>query len=156
MDQHKANTLFEYRDGALYWKVNRGSNAKAGARAGRLLPTGYRSIQVSGRKYQEHRLVYLIHHGEVPNEIDHINGVKNDNRVENLRAANHSQNQANTAQRKSLSGLRGVRFIEESGRWAARIVFGGKEMRIGTFSTPDEASLAYKERAAQMFGEFVR
>ena len=156
MNQTEAAGLFEYRGGALYWRVDRGSNAKAGARAGRLLPTGYRSIHVSGRRYQEHRLIFLMHHGVMPPQIDHINGVKDDNRIENLREATYSQNQVNTAARESHSGFRGVRFVPKTSRWAARIFVNGKEIRIGTFPTPELASAAYQQKASEVFGAFIR
>lgn len=156
MNQKEVALLFEYQDGALYWRVDRGSNAKAGNRAGRLLRTGYRSIHVSGRRYQEHRLVYLWHHGFIPEQIDHINGVKSDNRIENLRPANSSQNQVNTPDRPGKSGYRGVRYVDKTRRWAARIYVGGREVRIGTFATPEEAYEAYKVKAAEVYGEFVR
>ena len=92
----------------------------------------------------------------MPSQIDHANGEKSDNRIENLRAADHSQNQANTANRPTESGFRGVRLVPATGRWAARIYVAGQEIRIGTFDTPQEASAAYKTRALQEFGEFVR
>lgn len=155
MNQEKCKDLFDYIDGGLYWKVNRGCNAKAGNRAGRLLKTGYRSIHVSGRRYQEHRLVYLWCYGFMPKQIDHINKNKSDNRVENLRPATHSQNQMNTKKRDSSSGERGVRFIDKTGRWAARIYKNGKEIRIGTFDTKEQASLAYQEKAKMLFGDFA-
>lgn len=155
MNQEIVKALFDYVDVGLYWKHSRGSNAKAGNRAGRLLRTGYRSVHVSGRRYQEHRLVYLWHHGFMPKQVDHINRDKSDNRIENLRAADHSTNQMNTDTRGSQSGLRGVRFVPKTGRWAARIYRNGKEIRIGTFATPEEASAAYKEAAKNMFGDFA-
>ncbi|MCW8158993.1 HNH endonuclease [Stutzerimonas stutzeri] len=156
MNQVEAGRLFEYRNGGLFWRVNRGSNAVAGARAGRLLKTGYRSIHVSGRRYQEHRLVYLLHHGAMPAQIDHINGDKADNRIENLREATYSQNQMNTGERQNESGYRGVRFVPKTGRWAARIYENGKEIRIGTFASPELASEAYQKKAREIFGEFAR
>lgn len=155
MNQEIVKALFNYVDVGLYWKHSRGSNAKAGNRAGRLLGTGYRSVHVSGRRYQEHRLVYLWHHGFMPKQVDHINRVKSDNRIENLRAADHSTNQMNTDTRGSQSGLRGVRLVPKTGRWAARIYRNGKEIRIGTFATQEEASAAYKEAAKNMFGDFA-
>lgn len=155
MNQEIVKALFDYRDGGLYWRHDRGSNAKAGNRAGRLLRTGYRSVHVSGRRYQEHRLIYLWHHGAMPPQVDHINRLKADNRIENLRAADHSSNQMNTAARVNQSGLRGVRFVPKTGRWAARIYRNGKEIRIGTFATPEEASIAYEAEAKRMFGDFA-
>lgn len=156
MNQETVMAIFEYRDGGLYWKHDRGSNAKAGNRAGRLLQTGYRSVHVSGRRYQEHRLVYLWHHCFMPTQIDHINRIKSDNRIENLRATNHSCNQINTNYKGSQSGFRGVRFVPSTGKWAARIYQNSREIRIGTFLTPEEASAAYKDKAKNLFGEFYQ
>ena len=156
MNQETCKKLFFYQDGCLYWLYDRGSNAKAGARAGRLLKTGYRSIHVSGRRFQEHRLVFLYHFGYMPKQIDHINGIKDDNRIENLRKANHSLNQMNTSPRASGSGERGVRFRADRNKWIARIYKNGKEIRIGSFSTKEEAASAYKRVADEMYGDFVR
>jgi hypothetical protein len=155
MNQKICRDLFDYQDGALYWRFDRGSNAKAGARAGRLLKTGYRSIHVSGRRYQEHRLIFLWCHGVIPEQIDHINQNKSDNRIENLRRCTHSTNQVNTAARKSKSGIRGVRFVDKTGRWAARIYKDGKEIRVGTFPTMEEASAAYREKMRELFQDFA-
>lgn len=156
MNQETCKKLFSYKEGGLYWMVNRGSNAIAGNRAGRLLCTGYRSIHVSGRRYQEHRLVFLWHYGYLPKQVDHINGIKLDNRIENLREANHSTNQMNTAARPSKSGERGVRYRSDRGKWIARIYKDGREIRIGTFDTKDSAVAAYKQAAAELYGEFAR
>lgn len=156
MNQETCRKLFFYQDGHLYWCRDRGSNAKSGSRAGRLLKTGYISIHVSGRRYQEHRLVFLYHFGFMPKQIDHINGIKDDNRIENLREANHSLNQMNTTPRSSESGERGVRYRSDRNKWIARIYKNGKEIRIGSFSTKEEATSAYKQVADEMYGGFVR
>ncbi len=155
MNQELCKSLFDYKDGSLYWRNDRGSNAKAGARAGRLLPTGYRSIHVSGRRYQEHRLIFLWWHGVLPDQIDHINRDKSDNRIENLRRCNHSFNQVNTADRQSKSGIRGVRMVDKTGRWMARVYKDGREIRVGTFSTMEEASAAYRAKMRELFAEFA-
>lgn len=155
MNQEVVRQIFDYRDGGLYWKQNRGSNAKAGARVGRLLPTGYRAVQVSGRKYQEHRLIYLYHHGFLPVEIDHINRVKHDNRIENLRKCSHAANQVNTHDRPNAQGYRGVK-VNQRGRYAARITIQGKEIRLGSFDTAEQAGEAYKQAAERLFGEFAQ
>jgi hypothetical protein len=87
--------------------------------------------------------------------VDHINRIKSDNRIENLRAADHSGNQMNTASRGNQSGFRGVRFVPKTGKWAARIYRNGKEIRIGTFASPEEASEAYQAEARRIFGDFA-
>ena len=155
MNQEECKKLFDYTNGGLYWRVNRGSNAKLGCRAGRIIKTGYRSVHISGRRYQEHRLVYLWHYGFMPTQVDHINRDKADNRIENLRPTDHSKNQINTHDRQNQSGFRGVRFVPKTGKWAARIYQNGREIRIGTFATPEEASAAYREEAKKRFGEFA-
>lgn len=154
MNQISCRDIFDYKDGALYWRFDRGSNAKAEARAGRLLPTGYRSIHVSGRRYQEHRLIFLWWHGVLPGQIDHINQNKSDNRIENLRRCTHSTNQVNTAPRQSKSGIRGVRMVDKTGRWAVRVYKDGKEIRVGTFATMEEASAAYRAKMHELFHDF--
>jgi len=156
MNQSQCKELFEYRDGGLYWKQDRGSNAKSGHRAGRTLKTGYRSIHVCGRRYQEHRLVYLWHNGYLPSQLDHSNRIKTDNRIENLRPATPSENQVNTPDRLNSSGYRGVRFIDKTGKWAARIYMQGKEIRVGTFDTAIQASDAYEIAAKEAYGDFAK
>jgi hypothetical protein len=156
MNHETCKSLFDYRNGALYWRHDRGCNAKAGARAGRLLQTGYRSIHVSGRRYQEHRLIFLWWHGVLPEQIDHINRNKSDNRIENLRRCTHSTNQINTADRPGASGLRGVRQVDKTGRWMARIYKDGKEIRVGTFQTMEEASAAYRAKMRELFFDFAK
>lgn len=154
MNQTEVARLFEYRDGGLFWRISRRNKSKVGHRAGRLLKTGYRSIHVSGRRYQEHRLIYVLHHGVTPSQIDHVNGMKADNRIENLRPATHSTNQMNTPDNPGKSGFRGVR--EKAGRWSARVYLNGKEIRVGTFATAEEASLAYRAKARELFADFAR
>jgi hypothetical protein len=115
---------------------------------------GYLEIKVAGRTMKCHRLVFLWHNGFLPEEIDHINGQKCDNRIENLRPATRSQNRANIGKHKNNSvGFRGV-YIDK-GLFKAQIGFGKKRINIGRFKTSVEAALAYNEKALQLFGEFA-
>ena len=99
--------------------------------------------------------MYLMHHGCLPGQIDHVNRVKSDNRIENLRPATSSQNQVNTHSRGSKSGFRGVVKADGGDKWVARTYVAGKEVRIGSFETPELASQAYNEKLAEIFGEFA-
>lgn len=121
-------------------------------------PKGYTAITLDGGRYLAHRLAWLYVHGQFPPEdIDHINGVKSDNRICNLRAANRSQNMANIgALSNSKSGIRGVRFYSRTSRWIASIRADGKTTHLGYFATAEEAAQAYREAATRLHGEFAR
>lgn len=90
--------------------------------------------------------------------IDHINTDGLDNRRSNLRVANQTQNTANTRLRlTSKSGYKGVSLqTRSSSRWVAQIRVGGKQLHIGTFSSPEDAARAYDAAALAAWGEFAR
>lgn len=120
------------------------------------LRQGYRVIGINRRQYLAHRLAWLYVTGEWPRLlIDHINGVKDDNRFQNLRQATTSQNKVNTFVFKpGRSGFRGVRF--KDGRWQARVQTRRQRIVIGSFETADEAHRAYAAKARELFGQFSR
>jgi len=138
--------------GRFYW-LNPKSNAlKSGQIAGRVTDNGYRQIMVDGIRYQGHRLVWLWHYGCFPeNEIDHINGLRDDNRIENLRAATKAENQQNigSARRHSKTGLLGASY-HAGNRWRAQIRVDGKKYYLGLFSSPEAAHGAYLKAKAEM------
>ena len=75
-----------------FYRLKSGKNARIGVAAGGIVKTGYRMVRVGDRQYLEHRLVWLLFNGEMPTsgtEIDHINGIHADNRVENLRVMHY-------------------------------------------------------------------
>lgn len=130
--------------GLFHWKVGRGTNIKAGAEVGSWHSRGYRTACIKGRIYKCHRLAWLYVRGEwPPAEIDHINGIKHDNRIANLRPATRSENMQNM-QKPKAGNKAGFRGVSASGRrFMARIVVGGKELYLGTFAAPAEAHEAY-------------
>ena len=98
MNQELLHSLFDYKEGKLHWKESQSRNVKAGDVAGHYGNRRYAQIRINGKYYLKHRLVYLYHHGDLPPEplvIDHINRDRFDNRIENLRAVNKSENQRN-------------------------------------------------------------
>ncbi len=144
--------------GIFIWLKSR-KGITAGQRAGYTSWRGYRYIKINRKEYAEHRLVWLFMTGQFPNtrqQLDHINGKKDDNRFCNLRLANYVQQQGNRAPRRDNSlGIRGVRKTE-NGKWMARIKRNYRNYHLGTFDTLEDAMNAYAEAADQHFGEFAR
>jgi len=102
---------------------------------------GYRIGTISGMKFQAHRVVWALHYGCWPDgEIDHINGDKQDNRIENLRVVSHEQNCRNVRKtRRNTSGTVGVRFNRRQRSWVAFIGDQGECRHLGTFDTEADA-----------------
>ena len=99
-----------------------------------------------------HRLAWLMVNRVWPNgQIDHINGMKADNRIANLRVVNNSQNKQNvTAPVSNTSGYLGVSYHKKSGKWAANIKLNGRSTYLGVYDNPDIASKAYIEAKSRL------
>lgn len=141
--------------GELFWKVTKSAKAVAGQKAGSVNAKGHVNIQIDKKMYSAHQIVFLIHYGYIPKEIDHINQIKTDNRIENLRACTSSQNKGNiTKLRNNSSGFRGVSFNNRTKRFHAQIKVFGKQTYLGSFETAEEAAKMYDGAARLYFGEF--
>lgn len=116
---------------------------------------GYLRLSLDGCVVLAHRAAWFYVHGVWPRDIiDHINGVKDDNRLSNLREATRQQNGFNRGKNSNnKSGFKGVRQ-RESGRWEAYITVKRKRITIGLYDRPQEASAAYETAAKLHFGEF--
>jgi hypothetical protein len=127
-----------------------GLRAKAGTIAGTRKPNGYLTIWICGANHMAHRLAWLHFYGRWPAEhLDHINRVRDDNRIANLREVTFSENNQNVGLRRtSRSGYRGVTRVKAG--WWARIVINGETHPLGTYGTPEEAYAAYLAAAASM------
>lgn len=147
---------YDPETGAFTWRRPK-PKVRVGMRAG-TVQWGYVVIRLCGRDYAAHRLAWLHVHGEWPNGlVDHENREPLDNRLTNLRPANGTQNNANTAlQRNNTSGFKGVSFHGSSGRWRAVIKKNGVARQIGSFESAAEAADAYDRAALSSFGAFAR
>ena len=110
---------------------------------------GYVLNFINGKLYREHRLIWLFVYGEMPNGIlDHINRIKSDNRIENLRIVTHSENRQNIdKQSNNKSGLKGVWLHKNTNKWCSSIQVNKKNHHLGSFLTKEEAYEAYKNAA---------
>jgi len=150
--------LFNYQEGKLFWAISRG-NVLKGDRTGSVRGKGYRSLGIDGIRYFEHRVIWSWHYGAIPEgyQIDHFNGNKQDNRIENLRLATHSDNSSNCGiTRTNTSGHKGVSWCREKRRWVAAISINGKTINLGRYNDKGDAAKAYIEASVIHRGEFAR
>lgn len=124
----------------LSWKKSRGT-AKTGSDAGSYGSRGYWVVLFGRKHIMAHRIVWALAHGEWPCEfIDHINGIKTDNRACNLRDVSRSVNQKNQKlSSRNSSGFCGVSFDKSRGKWTAQIQANGVRKRIGRYETFESA-----------------
>lgn len=129
-------------------------HGKVRRNVGHLSGAGYVYVAVKGKQCLAHRVIWEFVNGEIPKgyEIDHINGVKTDNRIANLRLVTRRQNRQNqrSCQKNSKSGVKGVSFHKPSNKWVAHIGHEGKLRHLGLFATILEASAAYAVAAATL------
>jgi len=116
----------------------------------------YWVIKLNGKKYKRGHLVYFLTHGEWPKPcLDHINGDSLDDRPENLRKATITENNWNHKSRKRTINLpMGVR-LNCSGSFSARISFHGKQIHLGAFDTPEQASNVYQVKRKELYDRFA-
>lgn len=145
VDRARELLAYDPDTGVLRWRVYRNHNARPGDVAGTDC-RGYRYVFADKKGYIAHRLAWLLHYGEWPSmTIDHIDGNKDNNRIENLRDVSvliNAQNQKR-ASSKSKSGVLGVSRYHN--KYKARILIDGKEVYLGLFASIESASDAYQE-----------
>jgi hypothetical protein len=142
---------YHFDTGEFFWKVNR-SIVKQGQKAGAIdKNTGYVRIVIDRKHYQAHRLAWLYVHKEFPiNVIDHINRIRHDNRIENIRVASSVLNNRNSSIRfDNKSGVRGVTWSKQGNKYEAYIKLGNKKRYLGLFQ-----DLKLAKEARQFAEEF--
>jgi HNH endonuclease len=145
LSQEFLQKVFHYEDGCLYRKKQIGEQILIGKRAGRI-NHAYRAVSVKGKEYMEHRIIFMFHHGYFPEEVDHIDGNKTNNKIENLRPATHAENLRNQKLKSSnTSGFKNVGWAKREERWRVRLTVSGKDKHIGYFKDRELADLVALE-----------
>lgn len=154
LTQAQVKRLFEYRDGELYWKVDR-IRAKKGDKAG--TTRGYKIVFIEGQHYTFGHVIFLMFHGYVPERVSFVDGNYRNTRIENLRAATMSQVSGSAKKSKANTcGYKGITFLKKRNKYVAQINKLGKHYHLGHFDTPKEAYKAYCKAAKKLHGEFAR
>lgn len=160
--QEYLQSLFEYKDGMLYRRYSAANNKiKSGDVAARLhKATGYYRICIDNKRYPLHRVMYLYHHGYMPEIVDHIDCDKTNNRIENLRDADATWNNTNKKiQSNNSSGIKGISFYPKFNRIHAQIQVHGKKIHKTFVPISDEnltlAKQWLNEQRNNLHGEYA-
>lgn len=139
-------------DGRLIRKVGSG---RKGMEAGSISDRGYVCVSLDGKRLRAHRIVFAMTHGRWPiDQLDHINGIRSDNRPENLREVTGAQNMWNAkTPRTNTSGYKGVVWHKRIKKWHV-VINAIKRYHLGYFEHPGLAALIYVSAAARLHGEY--
>ena len=144
------------KNGKIYWKTSPCRWIHIGDEAGSKTGIGYTQIVLHQQSYYRHRLIWFYIHKKWPeNFIDHINQVKGDDRIENLRLATKSHNMRNTKiGSRNTSGYKGVSWNKGRKMWSAEINYH-KTIHLGHYPVKEAAALVYNVAANHLYGEFA-
>lgn len=154
IEQEYINSVLEYKDGSLYWKPTAGPKRRASRLAGSNNGRGYLQVKIRGRLTMAHRIVWVMHKGPIPDgmQVDHINHIRDDNRISNLRLVTATENNRNTSLRKdNSSGRIGVYWRKDARKWSAKIRVSDRLINLGTFTEKGDA-ISAREIAEAMYG----
>lgn len=149
---------YDSETGIFTWKSRKRSGGVALGSVAGTIKDGYIRIKILNKAYRAHRLAWLYVHGEWPSSrLDHKNGIKNDNRLDNLRLCTHAENIWNSKiPITNTSGYKGVCFNIGHKKWQASVTVKGKRLNLGYFDDPSTAHQAYVSAAKSHFGDFAR
>lgn len=137
--------------GHLFFKILRPGRS-VHKPAGYLRPDGYVAVRLQGQIYLAHRVIWCLATGKWPSELlDHINGNKTDNRVENLREVTVKTNHLNRTRARNASGCVGVTWAAKEQNWRASITVGGKGINLGHFNSLEQA-IKCRKQAEKTYG----
>ena len=142
----QAKELFVHIDGVLYKRV--GSLDK---------DSNYKRTKANGKLMLVHRIIFLLEHGYLPEIVDHIDGNRTNNKIENLRAATKTENNRNSKKRKdNTSGYKNVNWHSQKQKWQVRLLINGKSTSFGLYDDLEFAELVAIEARNKYHGNFAR
>jgi hypothetical protein len=147
IDYEEISKVIYYKDGLLYWKSN---NKEAGTKT----KAGYIKVQINKIPYSAHRLVWVLFNKEIPldKQIDHIDKNTSNNKIENLRLADHISNGLNRKFRDSNTGIRGV--SKDRDYYKVSFTINSKSIHIGNYKTLEEARIVAEDYHKKRLAEY--
>ena len=160
-DLSREEALYYFKDEGytVSWKNTLNPRIPNGRHVTNTDGPGYYQVRVNGKFHRVHRLLWIMRNGEIPNgmQVDHIDGNKKNNSVDNLRLCHRHENQRNSKlPSHNTSGVKGVSFVKRSSKWRARLKVLGVEVAIGVFDTIEEAEAAMVSARNSLHGEYAR
>ena len=154
--QEQLKELVEYKNGQLVAKVKWADKIVIGSPLGGYNKDGYINVSIQKKRYYVHRLIFLYHYGFLPETVDHIDGDKGNNKIENLRPASLHQNNYNVKTPKSnKSGVKNVHWNKKNNNWNVTMAANNKSMYFGSFDDLELASLVAEEARNLYHKEFA-
>lgn len=142
---------YDSESGIFRWRKGGRGGRSAGQIAGSKMNVGYISIALKGDSYLAHRLAWLYFYGVWPPRfLDHVDGVRDNNAIANLRDCSRADNARNRGTSKGWSMSRRLK----KRKYRAEICYQGKRIHLGCFATSEEARAAYLDGTKKYFGEF--
>lgn len=151
LTQKRLKEVFSYcPDSGEFTRIRKPGSKKYGC-VSSTRSEGYVVIRVDNVLYKSHRLAFLYMQGEFPQfYVDHINGIKDDNRFCNLRLATAAENNQNLRKARGVSKILGATWNSAKMKWHAQVKFQGRNYHFGDFDTPEKAASAYREAKARL------
>ena len=155
LSKENLHKLFEYKDGNLYWKDNY-FKSFIGKKAGFSSGNNYIRINIKNKQYFAHRIIFMMHHGYLPNIIDHIDRNSLNNKIENLREADARENALNsTLTQPSITGIRNVYFDKRRNKYNVVLKVNKKHKFIGSYFDLELAELVSTMAKEKYYGKFA-
>jgi hypothetical protein len=147
--------LFELKDGQLFRKKSVSNNTKVGDKVGTLTAQGYVQVKIKGKLHSAHHIVYKMTNNREAILLDHIDGNKSNNKIDNLREVTKSQNAINSKGRDNKSGCKNVLWQKSRQNWLVKLHINGKQKYIGEFKDIELAELVAIEARNKFHKEFA-
>ena len=154
LTQEELKSLVHYnQETGLFTWIKKKPQGRYKQHLGWITSKGYIEICIAQKRLKAHRWAWFYVYGELPEQIDHINEIKTDNRLCNLRVVTNKQNHENRgAQKNNTSGFKGV--TKRGNKFIAQIMHNQKQHYLGIFESAEEASNMYKSKANEFFSHY--